>query len=502
VDTQASSSSDKAPSINPPGPTTGKVAASSASVILERIIFYSLLVLILLAATPYGVVAPWRGAVETIFACGVFALGILWMIEGTLSGAWVSRPHLQLLPLITLALLAYVQTLPLLSAPPDMAGISSPLWRAISFDPYETRQMVLKLLAYALALGLLLRYTSNQGRLRVLVLFVIGVGVASAVFALLRQTTQRGAPDFLFPFVRLDRGYGQFINRNHFAFLMEMALGLLLGLLAGGVVRRERVLLYLAAAIPLWVALVLSTSRGGILSMLCQLMLLALMFGAVRSPKKVDAGNSKASFGFVRIAQSHIFRLTLGAFLLAATLTGIVWVGGEQIVSRFETIQDEVSVEAPDAGFGVRRREIWGATWQMIKEHPLTGVGLGGYWTAIPQYHNASGRMTPQQAHNDYLELLAGGGIVGVLLGVCCVFLFIKLARASLRSTDRFRRAACFGSLVGLFGISIHSLFDFGLHIPVNALICLTLVAIATANVRAEEGKSRLAGNHHEGRVR
>jgi O-antigen ligase len=481
------SSLDKAPQHELPDSMPGKTAASRASAILERIIFYSLLVLILVVATPYGIVSPWREAVETIFECGVFVLGILWMIEGMLSGAWVSRQHLLLLPLLLLVVFAYVQTLPLGSSS-NMTGINAAVWQAISYDPYETRLMVLKLLAYALTLGLLLRYTSSPGRLRVLVLFVIGIGVASAMFALLRQTTQRGAPEFLFPFVRQDRGYGQFVNRNHFAFLMEMGLGLVLGLLAGGGIRRDRVLVYLTPAIPIWVALVLSSSRGGILSMLCQLLLLALMFSAVRSHGKLKVSNSNSS-GLTRIGSSPVFRLTLGAILLAATLIGIFWIGGEQIVSRFETIQDEVAAEVQDSNYGSRRKEIWSATWEMIKSHPLAGVGIGGYWTAIPQYHNASGKMTPQQAHNDYLELLASGGVVGVVLGVSFIFLLVKFARATLRSVNNFRRAACFGALVGLFGISIHSLVDFGLHIPINALICLMLVAIATVNGRVEEEK-------------
>ncbi len=487
MNTPAGSSRDKAPPIDLPGATRGKIAASRVSTILERIIFYSLLVLILIVAMPYGIVAPWRGAVETIFECGVFVLGILWMIEGMLSGAWVSRRHLLLLPLLLLVVFAYLQTLPLGSSP-SMPGISVPVWQSISYDPYETRLMILKLLAYALTLGLLLRYTSSPGRLRVLILFIVGLGVASAMFALLRQSTQGSAPNFLFPFVRLDRGYGQFVNANHYAFLMEMALGLVLGLLAGGGVRRDRLLIYLAAAIPLWVALVLSRSRGGILSMLCQLLLLALMFTAVRKRKGAETRKHSVSSKLARIGSSSVSRLALGAFLLTATMIGIIWVGGEQITSRFEAIQDEVAIEAQESNSGARRKEIWGATWQMIKEHPLAGVGIGGYWTALPQYHNASGKMTPQQAHNDYLELLASGGVIGVLLGVGFVFLLVKFARSSLSSPDPFRRAACFGALAGLFGISIHSLVDFGLHIPINALLCLTLVAIATVNGRTKEG--------------
>jgi O-antigen ligase len=128
----------------------------------------------------------------------------------------------------------------------------------------------------------------------------------------------------------------------------------------------------------------------------------------------------------------------------------------------------------------------------MIKEHPLMGIGFGGYWTAIPQYHNASGRWTPQQAHNDYLELMASGGIIGVLLAGWFFFLLIKITLERLRSVAALRRAACFGAIISLFGIAVHSLVDFGLHIPINALVCLALIAIATTDGRMEE-KSHLS---------
>ncbi|HWT03126.1 MAG TPA: O-antigen ligase family protein [Pyrinomonadaceae bacterium] len=457
--------------------TKGKTTPQSrASTVLGSIIFHSLLVLILLLATPYGIVNPWRGVAETVFECGVFALSILWMAEGLLGGGWVNRSHLLLAPVLLLAALAFVQTFPFGNS--DAApGVSAPVWHAVSFDPYESRLVGLKLLAYALALGLLLRYATTASRLRTLVLFVIGVAVASALFAIVRQAVQRGAPEFLFPSVRLNRGYGQFVNRNHFAYLMEMALGLVLGLIAAGR-RRDRMLVYLAAAVPLWTALVLSNSRGGVLAMLCQLILLALTFAYARGRDERRASSAGA---LGRLAQLRAVRFALGGALLAAALVGIVWVGGEQIVGRFETLPDEVSAGAAESDPGVSRREIWATTVRMIKDHPLAGVGLGGYWTAVPQYHNASGKMTPQQAHNDYLELLAAGGVVGLLLGAWFVFLLLKFTRPPLRSADTFRRASCFGALLGLFGVAVHSLVDFGLHIPVNALICLALVAIAAA---------------------
>ncbi len=65
---------------------------------------------------------------------------------------------------------------------------------------------------------------------------------------------------------------------------MEMTLGLLFGLIVWSSARRERLLFYLAAAVHVWVSLVLSNSRGGILSMLLQLMFAAAMFRTARPP--------------------------------------------------------------------------------------------------------------------------------------------------------------------------------------------------------------------------
>ena len=63
---------------------------------------------------------------------------------------------------------------------------------------------------------------------------------------------------------------------------------------------------------------------------------------------------------------------------------------------------------------GASRNEIWRATLKMFAAHPILGVGMGGYWIGITAYHDASGLMTPQEAHNDYLELLSSGGLIGL----------------------------------------------------------------------------------------
>jgi O-antigen ligase len=122
----------------------------------------------------------------------------------------------------------------------------------------------------------------------------------------------------------------------------------------------------------------------------------------------------------------------------------------------------------------------------MIKAHPILGVGMGGYWAAVPMFHNASGSMTPQEAHNDYLELLASGGLVGLGLGICFAVVVCKRTFLNLRAPNRFCRAACFGATIGIAGVAVHSLVDFGLHMIVNALTFTTLIVIATSKAHWE----------------
>jgi O-antigen ligase len=453
----------------------------------ERFIFYGLLVIIALTAIPYGTVEEWWIA---IFECAIFALGALWFLLVNIRGDSRVPSSRMLWPLIAILGFIIVQTINF-GGRGGEAELPGALSGAISADVFETRLVILKLLVLILTLALLLRHTTSHRRLRALINLVIGVGVVSALFGILRQTTQHDSPGYFLPYLMPNSGYGQFINRNHFAFLMEMAFGLVLGLVVGGGVSRERVLIYVSFAMPIWFALVLSNSRGGIFSMLGQLLFAALMFTMVRRPQFEADSNRASNWWLWRFRSSIATRILLGLCLLIAVAVSVIWIGGDQLASRFDTGQNEAGVEKVDLHQGESRAEVWRSTWALIKDYPLAGVGFGGYWAVIPKYHDASGELTPQQAHNDYLEILASGGLIGVAL--CCwfVFAFARTARVEFGSKDSFRRAACFGALVGLFGVAVHSLFDFGLHVTINALIFIVLIVLATARVRDEPVRNR-----------
>ncbi len=430
--------------------------------ICGKTIFSSLLGLIVLTAIPYGTSEPWWKAA---FVCCVCGLGALALIENALSCSRRIAGWSLLLPLFTLVAFSLLQVVPSKAALPT---IGTQAWTAISADPNETRFVALQLLALTVSAALLFRYAREERRLRVLINVIIGVAVASAIFGLLRQTMQHGEA-FILP-LKTDQGYGQFINRNHFAFLMEMGFGLALGMIVGGGVKRERALIFVAALLPIWMALVLSNSRGGLLAMLAQLIAGALLFSFTFPPAAAGSSSLKI-LSFVRLLP---VRIALLFVLLAGVVLGTVWIGGDRLVNRLDETQEGSHPSA------VSRNEIWGATWNLFKAHPVVGVGMGGYWIAISAHHNASGTMVPQEAHNDYLELLASGGVIGAAIGVWFCVAFFKQARANLQSSNHFRRAASFAASLGIVGVAVHSLFDFGLHKIVNALIFMALIVIAT----------------------
>ena len=446
--------------------------------VLNRIIFGALVGLLIVTAIPYGTVEPWWKAA---FVCAAFGLCILAIIEMLISGATQISGKSVLLPMVALSALAFLQTLSLgsLNSEPGFQ-----VWNTISADPYQTRFFVLQLLALTVCLGLLSRYANAEARIRILIFSILGVATASAVFGILRHTTQHET-GFILPLLKQNQGYGQFVNKNHFAYLMEMAFGLGLGILVSGVVRKDRVLIYVSLLLPVWTALVLSNSRGGVLAMLVQVVVAALLLL-----------NSKA---LPNVTKTSAVRVALIVVLAAGVVLGTLWVGGDRLATNFEAAGSEFTQDAAATREGASRTEIWRASLKMFAAHPVLGVGFGGYWIGITAYHDASGLMTPQEAHNDYLEMLSSGGIIGFAIAVWFAFVVIRLARKNLASDTGYVRAARLGAVLGIAGAAAHSLFDFGLHIIANAFVFITLLMIATTQVNTDERRSRfkvLEENH------
>lgn len=443
-------------------------ATARVARLLNVSLFGCLLALIFIAAIPYGTVEPWWKAA---FVCFVLLLWILGTIEDLLSPTRRALDKQLFMPLFALVAFALLQSVPLGTR--SHPAIPHQIWNAISADPYQTQFFAAQLLAITFAGALFWRFASTDRRVGALVSVVIAVAVASAVFGIVRQTNQHGI-GFGLPLLSPGRGYGQFINANHFALLMEMAFGLLVGLILGGNTKREGLLVYGASLVLVWTALVLANSRGGLLAMMSQIVAAVLLYTFVVPASKSSGARPK----ILAVLRSLPARILLIVVLLAGVVVGTLWIGGDRLATRFEDLSG--SDNPAENRTGGSRNEIWRATWQMFKANPVSGVGLGGYWAAIPAYHDASGSLTPQEAHNDYLELLASGGIVGAALGGWFLIVLVRRIRGNLRSANSFRRGVRFGSVLGIVGVLVHSLFDFGLHMLVNALVFAALVVIAT----------------------
>jgi O-antigen ligase len=441
--------------------------------ILNRSVFGALVGLIILTPIPYGTVEPWWKAA---FVCAVFVICIFAILDALMSRNDRIPGVSILLPMLALSALAFIQTFSLSSR--TEANLT--VWNAISADPYQTRFFALQMLGLTAFLALLYRYASTERRVRVVVYAVLAVAVASAVFGILRQSMQQET-GFILPLLRKAQGYGQFINKNHFAYLMEMAFGLGLGLILGGGVKRDRLMIYLALLLPIWTALVLANSRGGVLAMIAQIICAVLLLTSLRD------------YELPRIANTFAFKTILLVVLVAGVLIGTFWVGGDRLATNFEGAGSEFTSDTLRQG--ASRNEIWRATLKMFAAHPILGVGLGGYWIGITAYHDASGLMTPQEAHNDYLELLSSGGVIGFALGVWFVVAVFRRMQENLLGDTGYMRAVRLGAILGIVGVAAHSLVDFGLHILVNAVVFLTLIMLATtrpdgfSHAKAQRGK-------------
>lgn len=250
---------------------------------------------------------------------------------------------------------------------------------------------------------------------------------------------------------------GTFINRNHFAGFVNLGLAVALGLGYGGIEetsggRRPLGQLWLLGLLctTLGVAVLLSTSRGGILSMVALLITLSALL-AMRRRRDGRSGTVPA-FQFVAILAAG------AAFGLHAT------------VQRFAALPEEF-----------RRVHVWRDTVAMIAEHPW-GVGPGMFRWRFGAFQGFPFGRTFYHAHNDYLEVAAEWGI---LLGLAfCVFIGRRWWRSAaiyLRSTDGSRRAVALACVVAVTGMGVHSGFDFNLHIPANLATFMAVIGVGWA---------------------
>jgi O-antigen ligase len=399
--------------------------------------------LVFFGVAAHGAVEDWARAVLEVSAGLLF---VFWAVRFYFTnGDKAEEKEVVLTPLLfPLAMLAIV-------------ALGQLLFRTTA-STYITRMELDLLVADSIILFLAAQVFRTPDDWRTLVWFIMGFGFLVAVFGILQQLTFNGK---LYWFREMRYGgipFGPYVNRNHFAGFVELVFPVALVPLVLGKVRKERwYVVGIFALLPIG-ALFLSASRGGVVSFGVQLGVLFLMM-LLRS----TGGKHVLAGGLVLLL----------AFLLVS------WLDARQALDRFS------SLESLEATVG-KRASMRHDTWHIFLDHPWIGTGLGSLQTVFPAYETLYVGKVVNHSHNDYLEALAETGIAG---GTCCAWflgtLFFVSMRQVLQLDKSFAAALHLSGLVACVGILVHSLVDFNLHIPANALLFFLMAHLATGEIRA-----------------
>src|ERR1700687_1088208 len=355
-----------------------------------RFLRFGICALVVFAVAAHGGVEEWA---QAVFETGAGLLFLAWSI-------WIffnreEQPVLSPLlpPLAPLSIICLGQCVFRWTAP-----------------PYNTRIELLLLLADLVVLFLAVQAFRTLEDWRGFVWFGMGFGFLVSLFAILQHLTSNGK---LYWFREIRSGvlpFGPYVNRNHFAGFAELILALALVPLVLGRVRRERwPVVGLFAVLPIG-ALLLSASRGGIVSFGTELGVLALVMILRRTVGK---------------------QLLAGAAVLLVAMLLVSWLGVGQILQRLSSVQ---LLEVTAGKRSSMRRD----TWRIFLDHPLLGTGLGTLQIVFPSYETLYDGKIVNHTHNDYLEVLAETGLLG---GICCTCFLGGLLVQSLERLRAFNNS-------------------------------------------------------------
>jgi O-antigen ligase len=436
---------------------------------LSKIIFLLLPVIFILATIAYGAVDPWALG---LMSFGAGLIGVLWLLDCFFKKQFVFSANLIQLPLIGLILIGFIQILPIGSSPVSADLLSLPAANTLSIDPNTTRLAVVQLIIYLVFFAASLTFINSESRLRKMVFTLTIFGSLMAFLGIIQFLSGTDSIYGLRPNTATSP-FGSYANKHHFAALMEMLVGLTLSLLYGEATKKDKRLLLIIAVVLMGVCVLLTGSRGGLMSLLAVVGFVTLFnFIGGKSRRNQSA---KSSNNLLLVGAS----LTLVVVLLGAAL----FLGGGTDLKRGAGL---TSMEDVSTG----RFHFWGIALQVIRDNPVIGTGLDTFGTIFPRHDTWNGLMRVEQAHNDYLQIFSDAGILGFLCAAAFIFLLFKQGLAiANHADDKFRRGAAIGALAGCCGILFHSFFDFPLRTPSNPFIFLTLVVIAVSTVAVTREK-------------
>jgi len=345
-------------------------------------------------------------------------------------------------------------------------------WATLSIYPNATLTGFFKVLAYLGAFVLAVNLFDSSRRKSNLVLAFISLGCFEAGYGIIQHLLSwnkiSGATNHYDLWVA-----GTYINRNHFAGVMELTFPFAFASAFysyqlwsdprhramsvnsgsdGDSSLGFRTVFFLFLVVMMVLGVIFSFSRGGILSVSFTLMALSLL-----TLLKVR----RKSWGMVIVS-------------LAALAVGFsLWIGIGTVVFRFQQMGQSSYLHTSE------RSMIWSDTLHLLRENPILGTGLGTFGEALRPFQTRLVNMYIDHAHNDYLEFASDTGAVGFsLLFLPIFYLLGRMIIVFLKDPRRYRGAILLGCIGSTLGLLIHSLTDFNLHIPANALIFAVVLGI------------------------
>jgi hypothetical protein len=431
-------------------------------------------------AFAFGAIHPWA----------YWPLALLCAAAGM--AGMVSKPHLAL-PADTrmlaamLALVMGVVAGQLLPLPASLLSAMSPrgvelmnqldagfAWQlvdvhGISVDPAATARGLALFVAFGLLVLGLANSLSHGGGNR-LVWIITWLGLVLAVTGIVQKALSPGVIYGFWTPLMTATPFGPFVNRNHFAGWMLMAIPLAVGYFCArfsrgiGVVRpslRDWILWLSSpdaskavqagfAVILMGLALMLTLSRSGMFSLAVALII--------------------CGYAGVRRQRGALARSAMFACVVLSSLLVVVWAGVDAIAARFAA-QDTVALGG--------RLPIWQGGARMLEDFWLTGSGLNTFGVATLFYPAVVPGQHLREAHNEYLQLAVEGGVLLAVPVLGALIAFVVVVRRRFAAVERHSYWLRLGAVAGLIAIAVQSLVEFSLQIPGNAALFATLCAIA-----------------------
>ncbi|MEO7298269.1 MAG: O-antigen ligase family protein [Verrucomicrobiota bacterium] len=331
---------------------------------------------------------------------------------------------------------------------------------------YVARIELIKIFTYAFLFLAIVNNLSRQEATQIIGIVLVTVAFALSIFAVYQFITHSPRVWWMFkPPAYVGRGSGTFINPNNFAGFLEMILPLgLVYTLLSRYSHAGKIAFGYASAI-LMVGVGSTLSRGGWVATAAGLSVFFVVLFCQRDFRI----RSLIVLGLI---------LTLGVASIATT---------HKSQKRFQLL---VSGESKKDD----RIIYWNIAQKLWQENIWLGAGPAHYDMRFRQYRPAALQDRPDFAHNDYLNTLADWGLIG--LGLILIFLalfyigvfktwrYVRRTSNDLERKSSNKAAFVLGGSLGVLALLVHSFVDFNLHIPANAILALTLIALVTTYLR------------------